>query len=119
MEPDLSRAPRRGLGPGVLAAMAAWSAVRTRSRLLCTIGKRVSSPGELTLFPMVQSSLERVRTALQAAIAARTPGPRPLLGALDRSGSIYSTIETLGAATDLNEIRQYAVVPEGVDALID
>ena len=48
-----------------------------------------------------------------------TPGTNTLLASFDRSSTIYSTIETLGAATDLNEISQYAVVPDDVDAEID
>lgn len=67
----------------------------------------------------MQSSIERVRSALEAAITARTPGPNTLLASFDRSCSIYSTIETLGAATELNDIRQYAVVLVNLDALID
>jgi len=45
----------------------------------------VYTPGELTLFPMVQNSIERLRTALEAAITARTPGPNILTGSFDRS----------------------------------
>src|SRR6185436_6865816 len=37
----------------------------------------------------------------------------------DRSCSIYSSIETLGSATDLEEIKKYATVPAGIDATID
>jgi AAA domain len=55
----------------------------------------VYTPGELALFPLVQNAIERVRTALEAAIAARTPGPNTILSSFDRSCSIYSSIETL------------------------
>lgn len=79
----------------------------------------VYTPGELTFFPLVQNGIERVRTAFEAAITARTPGPNTILVSFDRSSSIYAIIETLGAATDLDEIRKYAVLPEDVDATIE
>jgi ABC-type Na+ transport system ATPase subunit NatA len=79
----------------------------------------VYTPGELTLFPLVQNGIERVRTALEATITARTPGPNAILASFDRSCSIYPIIETLGAATDLDEIKKYAVLPENIDATID
>jgi energy-coupling factor transporter ATP-binding protein EcfA2 len=79
----------------------------------------VYTPGELTLFPFVQNAVERVRTALEAAITARTPGPNTILASFDRSCSIYAIIETLGAATDLDEVRKYAVLPENIDATIE
>lgn len=79
----------------------------------------VYTPGELTLFPLVQNAVERVRTAFESTITARTPGPNAILVSFDRSCSIYAIIETLGAATDLDEIRKYAVLPENVDATIE
>jgi energy-coupling factor transporter ATP-binding protein EcfA2 len=79
----------------------------------------VYTPGELTLFPLVQNGIERVRTALEKAIIARTPGGNAIVGSYDRACSIYATIETLGAATDIEEIRKYAEVPDNVDATID
>ncbi|MGB9072389.1 MAG: AAA family ATPase [Terriglobales bacterium] len=79
----------------------------------------VYTPGELTFFPLVQNGIERVRTAFEATITARTPGPNTILVSFDRSCSIYAIIETLGAATDLDEIRKYAVLPEDVDATIE
>ena len=78
----------------------------------------VYTPGELTLFPLVQNTVGRVRTTFDEAIAARTPGANILLGSFDRSCSIYPVIETLGAATDVNQIRVYAILPDGIDAEI-
>ena len=79
----------------------------------------VYTPGELTLFPLVQNAIERVRTALEAAIVAKTPGPNVILASFDRSCSIYAIIETLRAATDQDEIKKYAVLPDNVDATIE
>jgi len=79
----------------------------------------VYTPGELTLFPLVQGAIERVRSALETTITARTPGPNTILASFDRSCSIYPTIETLGSATDLEEIRKYAAVPEDIGATIE
>lgn len=79
----------------------------------------VYTPGELTLFPLVQNAIERVRTALEGSITARAPGSNTILVSFDRSCSIYAIIETLGAATDLEEIKKYAILPENVDATIE
>lgn len=79
----------------------------------------VYTPGELTLFPLVQNGIERVRTSLESAIIVRTPGSNTILASFDRSCSIYAIIETLGAATDLDEIRKYAVLPESIDTTIE
>ena len=79
----------------------------------------VYTPGELTLFPLVQNAIERVRAAFETAITARTPGGNTILNLFDRSASIYPVIETLGAATDLEEINKYAVLPEKIDAIIE
>lgn len=79
----------------------------------------VYTPGELMLFPLVQGAVERVRTALEATITARTPGANVVLASFTRACSIYPIVETLGAATDLDEIRKYAVLPENIDATIE
>ena len=79
----------------------------------------VYTPGELTLFPLVQNAIERVRTAFESAITTRTPGPNTILASFDRSCSIYAVIETLGAATDIDEIKRYAILPDDVDASLE
>ena len=79
----------------------------------------VYTPGELTLFPLVQNAVEQIRAALDGVITATTPSANAILTSFDRSASIYPVIETLGAATDLDEIRKYAVLPENIDAMID
>jgi hypothetical protein len=68
---------------------------------------------------LVQGAIERVRTAFEAAIRARTPGTNTILASFERSCSLYPIIETLGSATDINEIRQYSVVPEDIDQRIE
>ena len=70
-------------------------------------------------FPACPGAVERVRTALDTAITASTPGPNVILASFDRSCSIYPIIETLGAATDLDEIKKYAVLPENIDVTIE
>ena len=79
----------------------------------------VYTPGELTLFPLVQNAIERIRTALEGVINERTPGANTILNSFDRSSSIYPVIETLGAATDLEDIKKYAVLPENIHATIE
>lgn len=79
----------------------------------------VYTPGELTLFPLVQNVIERVRNRLEGTITAKNPGPNILLTSFDRSSSIYPTIETLSAATDLQDIRTYAALPEAIDSTIE
>jgi hypothetical protein len=77
------------------------------------------TPGELTLFPLVQNAIERVRATFETTIATRTPGANTILSAFDRACSIYPTIETLGAASDLNEVKSYAELPRDIDTTIE
>jgi hypothetical protein len=79
----------------------------------------VYTPGELAFFPIVQNAIERVRTAFEQAITTRTPGANALLASFERACSIYSTIETLGPATDINDIRKFALLPDNVDSVIE
>jgi len=79
----------------------------------------VYTPGELVLFPLVQGAVERVRTALESLITARAPGANVILASFARSCSIYPIIETLGAATDIAEIKKYAMLPDNIDAIIE
>lgn len=79
----------------------------------------VYTPGELALFPLVQNAIEQVRSALGSATNVRTHTGNLLLASFDRSSSIYATIETLGAATDIAEVRAFATVPEDIDARIE
>ncbi len=79
----------------------------------------VYTPGELTLFPLVQRAIERVRVALDAAITKRSPGTNTLLSSFDRASSIYAAIETLGAATDLDELKTYAQLPDDCQSTIE
>jgi energy-coupling factor transporter ATP-binding protein EcfA2 len=79
----------------------------------------VYTPGELAFFPIVQNAIERVRTALEGAITTRTPGANALLASFERGCSIYSTIETLGPATDIDDFRKYALLPDNVDSVIE
>src|SRR5690606_36337895 len=79
----------------------------------------VYTPGELTLFPLVQTAIERVRAALDRAITARTPGPNTLLASFNRASSIYPIIETLDAKTDIENVRRYALLPEGIESTIE
>jgi AAA domain len=79
----------------------------------------VYTPGELLLFPIVQNAIERVRAALETAINSKMPGPNIILTSFNRSCPIYATIETLGAATDLHEVRKYAELAGDIDSQIE
>jgi hypothetical protein len=68
---------------------------------------------------LIQNAVEKVRRALEGAIAARTLGPNTILSSFDRSCSIYPIIETLGAATDLEVIRKYAVLPKNSEGAVE
>src|SRR5690606_1070079 len=59
------------------------------------------------------------RTALSQAISARTPGANTLQQFFDPSSSIYPLIATLGGATDLEEIRRYAALPDRFESTIE
>ncbi len=74
------------------------------------------TPGDLALFPLLDVAIGEVRQKLDSEIAAKASQGNPFLQFFTRGTSVYRFMETVGAATDLDEIRQIADTrddPEG------
>jgi energy-coupling factor transporter ATP-binding protein EcfA2 len=74
----------------------------------------VYTPGSLALFKHVSQGIQGVQQLLNGEIQQLTTTPGSLLARFNRGSSIYPLIESLGAATDLEELKQLADV--GADA---
>lgn len=72
----------------------------------------IYTPGELSLFPLVQQGLEKVKTKLESEIKLRTVTTNSFVREFERGSTIYAKIESLGAATNIQELRKLADVPE-------
>jgi hypothetical protein len=70
------------------------------------------TPGELARFPLVQHAIEGVRSRLENDVASKTQTGNPFLAQFDRQSRIYPLIDSLGAATDIGELRTLATVTE-------
>ncbi|MGC2718209.1 MAG: ATP-binding protein [Candidatus Acidiferrales bacterium] len=71
------------------------------------------TPGELARFPLVQQGSEGVRSRLEQGIDDRAQTTaNPLLQQFDRQSRIYPLIDSLGAATDLSELKALSEVTE-------
>lgn len=65
-------------------------------------------PAALALFNHVIAGIKAVQARIDAAISDLRSGPTGLLGRFPRAASVYPLIETLGAATDLDQLRAMA-----------
>jgi recombinational DNA repair ATPase RecF len=72
----------------------------------------VYTPGELARFPLVQRGIEGVRTRLDNEITSKTQTTNPFLAQFDRQSRIYPLVDSLGAATDLAQLKELAVVTD-------
>ncbi len=72
----------------------------------------VYTPGELSRFPLVQQGIEDVRSRLDQSIRDLGRSDNPFLAQFDRQSRVYPLIDSLGAATDLLELKRLATVPE-------
>jgi recombinational DNA repair ATPase RecF len=70
----------------------------------------VYTPGELARFPLVQRGIEAVRTRLDNDISAKAQMANPFVVQFDRQSRIYPLIDSLGASTDIAQLKQLAVV---------
>jgi recombinational DNA repair ATPase RecF len=70
------------------------------------------TPGELARFPLVQKGIEGVRTHLEEDVSDRTQTANPFLLQFDRQSRIYALIDSLGAATDLGQLKALAAVTD-------
>lgn len=65
-------------------------------------------PAALALFNHVIAGIKAVQARIDAAISELRSGSTGLLGRFSRAASVYPLIETLGAATDLEQLRAMA-----------
>ncbi|OIJ33075.1 hypothetical protein BK826_10495 [Rothia kristinae] len=79
----------------------------------------VYTPASLALFNYVTAAIQAVTAEIDAAITALGTGGSGLLSRFQRGSSIYPLIETLGASTDLNELKAKTATGETVEADLD
>jgi energy-coupling factor transporter ATP-binding protein EcfA2 len=70
------------------------------------------TPGELARFPLVQQGIEGVRSRLEQNVSDRTQTANPFLPQFDRQSRIYPLIDSLGAATDLAQLKTLSTVTD-------
>lgn len=70
----------------------------------------VYTPGSLAMFKHVTQAIQGVQQLLGTEIQRLTTSPASLLARFSRGSSIYPLIDTLSAATDLDELRKLADV---------
>jgi energy-coupling factor transporter ATP-binding protein EcfA2 len=70
----------------------------------------IYTPGELARFPLVQQGIEGVRSRLEKGVSDRTLTSNPFLLQFDRQSRIYPLIDSLGAATDLAQLKALSTV---------
>lgn len=75
-------------------------------------------PAALALFNHVIAGIKAVQARIDAAISELRSGSTGLLGRFPRAASVYPLIETLGAATDLDQLREIADHDPDVDTRI-
>jgi hypothetical protein len=72
----------------------------------------IYTPGELARFPLVQQGIEGVRSRLERDVNDRVQTANPFLPQFDRQSQIYSLIDSLGAATDLLQLKTLSTVTD-------
>ncbi len=78
----------------------------------------VYTPSDLSLFPLISNSIEKIKAKLDKARVEITGPGNQFTNAFNRQGPLYSKIETLGASTNVEELKKLAdVSPEEKDAL--
>jgi recombinational DNA repair ATPase RecF len=70
------------------------------------------TPGELARFPLVQQGIDGVRAHLEKDVGDRTQTSNPFLLQFDRQSRIYPLIDSLGAATDLGQLKALSTVSD-------
>jgi ABC-type transport system involved in cytochrome c biogenesis ATPase subunit len=81
----------------------------------------VYTPSDLALFGYVNDAIEKIRSRLDEDVKASTPTANPFVSKIQRDTRVYQKVESLGAATDIAELEQLAVVTQteidGIDGL--
>lgn len=79
----------------------------------------VYTPASLALFNDVTTAIQAVTAQIDAAISELGSSVSGLLSRFQRGSTIYPQIETLGASTDLADLKAKARSGEGVDQQLD
>lgn len=79
----------------------------------------VYTPASLALFNHVTAAIQAVAGQIDAAISTLGTGSSGLLSRFQRGSTIYPLIESLGASTDLTDLRAKAVTGEDIDEQLD
>lgn len=78
----------------------------------------IYTPGDLALFPRVTAGINQIRARLEEALEKRRPESNPFLSHFTRGTPVYTMIETLGGATDLDALKQLATVREAEETQV-
>lgn len=79
----------------------------------------VYTPASLALFNHVTAAIQTVAGQIDTAVSALSTGNSGLLSRFERGSTIYPLIETLGASTDLIDLKSKAVTGAKVDEQLD
>ncbi|MGK2939679.1 MAG: AAA family ATPase [Solirubrobacteraceae bacterium] len=77
------------------------------------------TPSDLALFPLVNKGISAVKDRLDRAVQDRRPSGNPFVSHFTRGTPVYQVIETLGAATDLAQLKQLADVDASASAQLE
>lgn len=72
----------------------------------------IYTPGELARFPLVQQGIDQARGKLDREIRDVLKMGNPFVTQFDRASRFYTTIESLGAASDVLTLRTLSAVSE-------
>ncbi len=76
----------------------------------------VYTPSDLSLFPLIADSIERVKGKLEKELLDVNRGGNQFTSGFNRQVPIYSKIEHLGASTDIDELNKIANVTKEEEA---
>ena len=79
----------------------------------------VYTPASLALFNHVTAAIQAVTGKIDEAVTTLSPGGSGVLSRFQRGSTIYPQIETLGASTDLVELKAKAATGDDVDQRLD
>jgi len=70
----------------------------------------VYSPSDLSLFPLITEAIDKIKTKLEKGRAEMLGPGNQFAHGFNRQGALYSKIDTLGASTDVEELKKLALV---------
>ena len=73
------------------------------------------SPAALAIFDRVRAEVQHLGTAIEAELGKPNPSKSALLGRFDSRSTIYPYVQSLGAATNLTELRPLAELPDDAE----